>query len=134
MEPLTIQRGASAPESGTTASKKAKTAPTSKSTKSTPKTDTIKEDNEGDDTAPKDDTKAAEEEKKEEAPKSAKADTGSSKPIKLGDKLPSIELEDEDGKKVDVATLTRGGKGVVVFLYPKVSRFQAARGVRLMEG
>lgn len=67
----------------------------------------------------KDDTvksKAAEE-KKEEAPASAKpAKPSSSKTLQLGDTLPKIKLENEEGGEVDVSTL----KGVVIFLYPKV--------------
>jgi hypothetical protein len=29
-------------------------------------------------------------------------------------------LENEDGEEVDISTLTGGGKGVVIFVYPKV--------------
>lgn len=39
--------------------------------------------------------------------------------LKMGDRLPSIKLEDEEGNTVDVSTLA-GEKGVVFFLYPKV--------------
>ncbi|XAO23378.1 hypothetical protein I312_102156 [Cryptococcus bacillisporus CA1280] len=38
--------------------------------------------------------------------------------LKMGDKLPSIKLNDEEGNTVDVSTLI-GEKGVVFFLYPK---------------
>ncbi|AAW42425.2 hypothetical protein CNC04710 [Cryptococcus deneoformans JEC21] len=38
--------------------------------------------------------------------------------LKMGDRLPSIKLEDEEGNTVDVSTLA-GEKGVVFFLYPK---------------
>jgi peroxiredoxin Q/BCP len=40
--------------------------------------------------------------------------------LKLGDKLPAIKLRDEEGAEVNVASLG-GDKGVVIFLYPKVS-------------
>lgn len=42
--------------------------------------------------------------------------------LKMGDKLPSIKLNDEEGNTVDVSTLI-GEKGVVFFLYPKVGPF-----------
>jgi hypothetical protein len=29
-------------------------------------------------------------------------------------------LENEDGEEVDISSLTSGGKGVVIFVYPKV--------------
>jgi hypothetical protein len=41
--------------------------------------------------------------------------------LKKGAKLPSITLENEDGEVVDVGGLSEGGKGVVIFVYPKVS-------------
>ena len=46
------------------------------------------------------------------------------KVLKVGDKLPSIQLQDSESKDVDVAGLAKGGKGVVIFLYPKVSSTQ----------
>jgi peroxiredoxin Q/BCP len=73
--------------------------------------------------------KASEEEKKAEAPKSAKADTGGKGPIKLGDSLPSITLQNEKGEDVDVAKLAEGGKGVVLFLYPKVGSYTTSVGL-----
>lgn len=39
--------------------------------------------------------------------------------LKKGDKLPLITLEDEEGESVDVGELA-GGRGVVIFVYPKV--------------
>lgn len=42
--------------------------------------------------------------------------------LKMGDRLPSIKLKDEEGNTVDVSTLA-GEKGVVFFLYPKVGPF-----------
>ena len=38
----------------------------------------------------------------------------------LGDSLPALKLQDNEGKEVDVSALA-GEKGVVFFLYPKVS-------------
>lgn len=66
------------------------------------------------------------EERKAEAPASAKPTApaagpgGSSKILKEGDKLPKIKLENQEGDEVDVSSLA-GEKGVVIFLYPKVS-------------
>ena len=65
--------------------------------------------------------KAAEAEKEEEAPKDAEPDTGSKGALKLGDKLPKISIEDNEGKAVDVSGLAGKDRGVVLFLYPKVS-------------
>jgi len=31
-----------------------------------------------------------------------------------------MKLENEDGEEVDIGGLTEGGKGVVIFVYPKV--------------
>jgi len=53
-------------------------------------------------------------------PTSKKAETASSAPLALGDKLPKITLQDNTGADVDVSTIA-GEKGVVIFLYPKVS-------------
>jgi len=61
---------------------------------------------------------AEKEEKKAEAPAEAKPETGGAAKLKLGDKLPSIKLQDNTGKEVDVSTLA-GERGVVLFLYPK---------------
>jgi hypothetical protein len=48
--------------------------------------------------------------------------------MQLGDKLPKISLRDNEGNPVDVAGLA-GAKGVVIFLYPKVSKgFSRLRG------
>ena len=60
-------------------------------------------------------------EKEAEAPKSAKAETGGKGAIKLGDALPKITVVDHKGDEVKVAELGEGGRGVVLFLYPKVS-------------
>ena len=40
--------------------------------------------------------------------------------MKIGDKLPKIVLRDHKGEEVDVSLLA-GEKGLVLFLYPKVS-------------
>lgn len=50
-----------------------------------------------------------------------KPKSSSNSKLQKGDSLPSIKLENEDGEEVDVSTLTEGGKGVVIFVYPKVS-------------
>lgn len=47
--------------------------------------------------------------------------------LKEGQGLPKITLEDEDGNEVDVSGLA-AEKGVVIFLYPKVSRFVLGGG------
>jgi peroxiredoxin Q/BCP len=39
----------------------------------------------------------------------------------MGDKLPKIKLEDQEGAEVDVSTLVSDDTGIVIFLYPKVS-------------
>ncbi|ODN84114.1 hypothetical protein L202_00126 [Cryptococcus amylolentus CBS 6039] len=57
--------------------------------------------------------------KKEVTPATESEDDEADGPtLKLGDKLPSIKLKNEDGELVDVSTLA-GEKGVVFFLYPK---------------
>ena len=63
----------------------------------------------------------AEKEKEAEAPKSAKAETGGKGAIKVGDALPKITVQNEKGEDVKVGELGEGGRGVVLFLYPKVS-------------
>lgn len=62
---------------------------------------------------------AAEKEKEAEAPADAEPETDG-KALKEGDKLPSITLKDEEGQDVEIGKLA-GDKGVVLFLYPKVS-------------
>ncbi|EKD02726.1 hypothetical protein A1Q2_02956 [Trichosporon asahii var. asahii CBS 8904] len=48
-----------------------------------------------------------------------KAATNSKGPLKLGQKLPKITLQDNKEDDVDVSTLTEEGRGVVLFLYPR---------------
>ena len=60
----------------------------------------------------------AEDEKEKVKPKPK---SSSNSKLQKGDNLPSIKLENEDGEEIDVSTLTGGGKGVVIFVYPKVS-------------
>lgn len=68
--------------------------------------------------APKAEDKEEKEEKEEKL--KPKPKSSSTSKLKEGDKLPSIKLENEDGEEVDISTLTGGGKGVVIFVYPKV--------------
>jgi len=42
-------------------------------------------------------------------------------------------LENEDGEEVDASSLTSGGKGVVIFVYPKVSPILLGEIVELMQ-
>jgi len=92
----------------------------------------------------KEDTKKTAEkaEKEAEAPKSARADTGGKGAIKLGDGLPKITVQNHKGEDVLVGDLGAGGRGVVLFLYPKVSypsyphstRVQLGDGSRIIYG
>jgi len=65
-------------------------------------------------------SKAPKAEKEKEKVKPKPKSSSNSK-LQKGHNLPSIKLENEDGEEVDVSTLTEGGKGVVIFVYPKVS-------------
>lgn len=60
-------------------------------------------------------------ETKDESKEKTKAAPTSRGVLKLGQTLPHITLQDNTEAEVDVATLTEGGKGVVLFLYPRVS-------------
>lgn len=65
-------------------------------------------------------TAASEAEKKEEAPAEASPEAPSGGILKLGDTLPSLKLQNEQGKDVELSSLA-DKKGVVLFLYPKVN-------------
>jgi hypothetical protein len=67
--------------------------------------------------APKEEVEKGEEKEEKAKPKPKSSSTSK---LQEGDKLPSIKLENEDGEEVDVSTLTGGGKGIVIFVYPKV--------------
>ena len=54
------------------------------------------------------------------APKQTKTSTPATKPLRVGDTLPSVELVDQDGKTVNVGDLRK----VVIFTYPKVCEGQ----------
>ena len=54
------------------------------------------------------------------APKQTKTLTPATKPLRVGDTLPSVELVDQDGKTVNVGELRK----VVIFTYPKVCEGQ----------
>lgn len=56
-------------------------------------------------------------------PKPKPKPKSSNSKLEKGDTLPSITLENEDGEEVDVSGLSTGGKGVVIFVYPKVCLF-----------
>lgn len=53
-------------------------------------------------------------------PQKVKAPSSGGRALKLGQGLPAITLQDNTGADVDVAELA-GEKGVVIFLYPRVS-------------
>lgn len=89
----------------------------SKAIKSKSKTDTTSKS--------KSKTSKAEAEAEAEAPADAEpeepdTDESDGKVIKVGKKLPKIVLKDEEGEDVEVGKLA-GERGVVIFLYPKVS-------------
>lgn len=50
------------------------------------------------------------------APKQTRTSASATKPLRVGDALPSVELVDQDGKAVNVAELRK----VVIFTYPRV--------------
>jgi peroxiredoxin Q/BCP len=60
-------------------------------------------------------------EKDDEEKSTSKPKPKSNSKLALGDVLPSLTLENDEGKEVDVSKLTEGGNGVVIFIYPKVS-------------
>ncbi|WOO83381.1 Peroxiredoxin bcp1 [Vanrija pseudolonga] len=84
-----------------------KKAPAPKKEAAAPKAKEPKEDNKADD---------KDAEAKPAAPVKAPSSKGA--PLKLGQGLPKIKLEDNTGAEVDVSTLA-AEKGVVIFLYPK---------------
>ena len=63
---------------------------------------------------------APSEEAEAPAPKQTKTSTPATKPLRVGDTLPSVELVDQDGKTVNVGDLRK----VVIFTYPKVCKGQ----------
>ena len=78
--------------------------------------------------APKAEEKQEKEEKEEKEEKAKpKPKSSSNSKLQKGDNLPSIKLENEDGEEVDVSSLTSGGKGVVIFVYPKVGSISSLR-------
>lgn len=50
------------------------------------------------------------------APKQSKTSAPATKPLRVGDALPSVELVDQDGDAVNVGELRK----VVIFTYPRV--------------
>lgn len=76
---------------------------------------------------PKEDKKASSKKSSKGADKPASKDkkppssSGGRGALKEGQTLPKLTIEDNTGAEVDVSTLA-GEKGVVIFLYPKVSR------------
>ncbi|AXA50778.1 peroxiredoxin Q/BCP [Malassezia restricta] len=60
---------------------------------------------------------APSEEAEAPSPKQTKTSTPATKPLRVGDTLPSVELVDQDGKTVNVGELRK----VVIFTYPKAN-------------
>lgn len=101
-----------------------KKAPAAKKEAPAPKAKEAKEDNK------KEDKDAAEAKPAAAAAAPVKAPSSKGAPLKLGQGLPKIKLEDNTGAEVDVSTLA-AEKGVVIFLYPKVSRGRWSRRRRV---
>jgi thioredoxin-dependent peroxiredoxin len=113
---------APAPESKTPKAPKAPKAPKKRAKEDEPKEESKEESKEGE---PATVPELTTEETSEKPPEAKKAKTG----LAIGDKLPDIDLVDEDGNPVKVREIA-SEKGIILFAYPKASTPGCTKQVR----